>query len=189
MPIFRFADLTPVIHPTAYIHPAAEVIGNVFIGPGVTILPHAVLRADIGRITIGEGSNIQDGCMVHTETHEEVTVGRNCTVGHKAILHGCTVRDGALVGMNAVVLDGAIIGEESIVAALAFVKAGLEIPPRSLVAGIPGRVLREVTDAQVEGIRAGVLHYQKVGARMPAELIETEPLTEPEPDRPAMPRH
>ena len=139
MPVYQFGGLTPVVHPSAYVHPSAEVVGNVIIGPECMIGPCAVLRGDIGRITIGQGSNIQDGCVVHTETDEETVVGEGCVIGHKAILHGCTVKDGALVGMNASVLDGAVVETGALVAAGSVVREFGRVPEWTLAAGVPAK--------------------------------------------------
>lgn len=173
MPCYEFKGAEPRVHPSAYIHPSAEVIGNVTIGRKCFIAPGATLRGDIGRIVVGDGSNIQDGCILHVNTGGSVVVKEDVTVGHGAVLHGCTVEPGAMVGMRAVVLDDAVVGSESIVAACAFVKMGMAVPPRTLVAGVPGRVLRELTDDDVAMIAEGTVHYQHMCEEFTRELQES----------------
>ncbi len=133
----------------AFVAPNATVIGEVVSGPDLGVWYGAVIRADKDRISIGARSNIQDNCVVHTSAGHPVTVGDDVSVGHGAILHGCTIRDRVLVGMGAIVLNGAVVGEESIIGAGALVSEGKEIPARSLVLGVPGKVVRQVTDEEV----------------------------------------
>ena len=137
------------IHPTAWVAPGAVVRGDVTIAEQANIWYNAVLRGDQETITIGKASNVQDCCILHGDAGENVVVGEYVTVGHGAILHGCTVEDKCLIGMNAVVLDKAVIGAGSIVGAGAVVAAGTIVPPRSLVVGIPGKVKRTLTDEDV----------------------------------------
>jgi carbonic anhydrase/acetyltransferase-like protein (isoleucine patch superfamily) len=150
----------PVVDPTAFVDESAQVIGDVEIGAESGIWMHAVVRGDVHRIRIGARTNIQDGAVVHVmhETHAAV-IGDEVTVGHGAIVHGCTVEDRVLVGMGAILLNGAVIGHDSIVAAGAVVAEGTVIPPRSLVMGVPGRVRRPLTDTDVDGITASAAHY------------------------------
>ncbi|AOW91667.1 gamma carbonic anhydrase family protein [Rhodococcus sp. WMMA185] len=140
---------SPRADETAFVAPTATVIGAATIGAEASVWYGAVLRADCDSIALGEGSNIQDGVAVHCDPGFPVTVGRNVSVGHNAVLHGCTVEDGALVGMGATVLNGAVVGTGSLIAAGALVLAGTQIPPRSLVAGVPAKVRRELTDDEV----------------------------------------
>src|SRR5690606_22797943 len=144
--VYAIDGLTPVVDSTAYVHPTAVLIGDVIVGPGVYVGPLASLRGDFGRIILSEGSNVQDTCVIHGVAENDTLVDVDGHIGHGAVLHGCTIGRNAMVGMNAVVMDQAVIGESSIVAAMAFVKAGLGIPPRSLVVGAPARVLRELSD-------------------------------------------
>ncbi len=144
--------MIPVVHPTAYVHETAVLIGDVIVGPGCYIAPSASLRGDFGQIRLGEGSNIQDNCTIHCFAGGETAVGADVSVGHGAVLHGCSVGDRALIGMNAVVMDGAIVGAQAIVAALAFVRAEFEVPERTIAAGVPARVLREI-DGEEAGLR------------------------------------
>ena len=143
MPCYSIDGVVPVVHPSSHVHPTAVLIGDVIVGPGCYIGPCASLRGDFGRIVLHEGVNVQDSCVIHGFPDSETVVERNGHIGHGAVLHGCTVRHDALVGMNAVVMDNAVIGDSSIVAACAFIKAGLEIPPRSLVAGVPAKIVGE----------------------------------------------
>ena len=147
------------IHPTAWIAPGAVLRGDVTIGEQVNVWYNAVLRGDQESITIGKASNVQDCCILHGDAGENVVVGEYVTVGHGAILHGCTVEDRCLIGMNAVVLDKAVIGEGSIVGAGAVVGSGTVIPPRSLVVGIPGKVKRTLTDEDIAGSVANAESY------------------------------
>lgn len=146
--IQTFSDMTPVVDATAWVHEGAWVIGDVALGPEVSIWPTAVLRGDMGRIRIGAQSNIQDGAVVHMTTHlSHAVVGERVTVGHRAILHGCIVEDDCLIGMGSILLDNCRIGRGSIVAAGALVPAGVQVPPNSLVMGSPGKVVREVSES------------------------------------------
>jgi len=149
-----FGGHNPAVDATAWIAPTATIIGAVTIGPRTGVFYGAVVRGDTSSIVIGAGSNLQDGVVVHADPDFPATVGSGVSVGHGAVLHGCTVEDGCLIGMGAVVLNGALIGRESMVAAGAVVLEGTQIPAGSLVAGVPGKVRRELTDAE----RAGVLH-------------------------------
>ena len=151
--------MKPVIHETAFVADNATVRGNVTIGEGAGIYFGAVLRAETDPITIGPGSNIQDNCVVHTSAGHPVSIGEDVSVGHGAILHGCTIRDRVLVGMGAIILNGAVIGEESIIGAGALVSEGKEIPPRSLVLGVPGKIVRGVSEEEVAGIVRNAASY------------------------------
>lgn len=186
MPVYAFENLVPVVDPTAFVHPTAILIGDVIIGPGVYVGPSASLRGDFGRIVLHEGSNIQDNCTMHGFQGTETVVEVDGHIGHGAVLHSARIGRAALVGMNSVVMDGAYIGEESIVAAQCFVKAGTQIPPRSLVAGVPGRVIRPVTDAEFAWKMKGTGQYQQLARRCRTGLRPVEPLTEPEADRPTV---
>ncbi|MJG42206.1 carnitine operon protein CaiE, partial [Salmonella enterica subsp. salamae] len=146
MSYYAFEGLIPVVHPDAFVHPSAVLIGDVIVGAGVYIGPLASLRGDYGRLILEAGSNLQDGCIMHGYCDTDTIVHENGHIGHGAILHGCVVGRDALVGMNSVIMDGAVIGEESIVAAMSFVKAGFQGKARQLLVGSPARVLRQVTD-------------------------------------------
>ncbi|MEM1057665.1 MAG: gamma carbonic anhydrase family protein [Verrucomicrobiota bacterium] len=156
---------SPRIDPTAWVSRQAYVSGDVELGPGASVWPMCVLRGDINRIVVGAGSNIQDGSIVHLADDYGVTIGPHVTIGHGAIIHACEVRDGALIGMGATILDGAVIGENSIIGARALVPLGMEVPPNSMVLGLPGKVVRElsVDERQLGRYLAG--KYEKVAAR------------------------
>ncbi|QKW10590.1 gamma carbonic anhydrase family protein [Streptomyces sp. NA04227] len=144
----------PQVHESAFTAPTSVVIGEVTLHEGASAWYHAVLRGDGGPIVIGAGSNIQDNCTVHADPGFPVTVGERVTVGHNAVLHGCTVGDDCLVGMGSTVLNGAAIGAGSLVAAHALVPQGMRIPPGSLVAGVPAKVRRPLTDEERELVKA-----------------------------------
>ena len=155
----------PVVHPTAYVDASAQVIGDVEIGAESSVWMNAVVRGDVNTIRIGDRSNVQDGTIVHVmhETHP-TRIGDDVTIGHAAVVHGCTVGNRVLIGMGATILNGAVIGEDSIVAAGSLVTEGAVIPPRSLVMGSPGKVRRTVTDADVASIleyAANYVRYKK----------------------------
>jgi phenylacetic acid degradation protein len=181
--VYSIDGITPVVDPSAYVHPSAVLIGDVIVAARAYIGPCACLRGDFGRILVGEGANIQDSCLVHGFPGKDTVVGEEATVGHGAVLHGCVVRRGALVGMNAVVNDNAEVDEDAVVAALAFVKAEHKIPPRSLVAGIPGRVLRTLSEQELRWKQDNMLLYQDLARRSAASMREVEALTAVEPDR------
>ena len=141
--VYAIDGIVPVVHPSAFIHPTAVLIGDVVVGEDCYVGPGASLRGDLGQILLEKGVSFQDGCIAHGFVGNQTIVREYAGVGHGAVLHGCTLEPKSLVGMNAVVMDGAVIGEESIVAALAFVRAEFKVPPRSLAAGIPAKILRE----------------------------------------------
>lgn len=147
------------IHPSAWIAPGAFIRGDVTLGEKVSIWYNAVLRADQESISIGKESNVQDNCVIHGDAGNNVVVGEQVTVGHGAILHGCTVEDRCLIGMNAVVLDHAVIGEGSIVGAGSVVASGTVVPPRSLVVGTPAKVKRTLTDEDVASNLENIEEY------------------------------
>jgi len=183
MSVWSWDGIVPVIDPAAFVHPDATVIGDVIVAAGVYIGPQCVLRGDFGRIEIGQGANVQETCVVHTFPNLGVVVGPSGHIGHGAVLHGCRIGRNAMVGMNAVVMDEAEVGEESIVAAMAFVKAGAIIPPRSLAVGSPARVVRTLSDAEVDWKTRGTGVYQRLAVEAKAKLAPAEPLDAPEPDR------
>ncbi|HYX63186.1 MAG TPA: phenylacetic acid degradation protein PaaY [Burkholderiales bacterium] len=181
--VYAIDGLTPVVDPSAFVHPSAVLIGDVIVGARAYIGPCACLRGDFGRIVVEAGANVQDACLLHGFPGKDTVVGAEATVGHGAVLHGCVVRRGALVGMNCVVNDNAEVGEDAMVAALAFVRAEACIPARSLAAGIPARVLRTLTDEEVRWKDDNMRLYQKLGERSRASLREVEALTQAEPNR------
>lgn len=173
----------PVVDPSAYVHPTAVLIGDVIVGPGCYVGPTACLRGDFGRLEVRAGANIQDSCILHAYPGVETVVEEDGHIGHGVILHGCIVKRNALVGMNAVINDGAVIGESAVVAAMAFVKAAMNVPPRTLVAGIPARIVRELTDDELAWKVEGTASYQELTRRSFASMRATSPLPAPEPDR------
>ena len=155
-----FRGTLPRIHPTAYIDDSAQVIGDVDIGEDSSVWMAVVVRGDVNRIRIGRRSNIQDGTVVHVmrDTHP-TTIGDNVTIGHAAVIHGCTIEDQCLIGMGAILLNGAAVGAQSIVAAGALVVEGMKVPPRSLVMGSPGKVKRLLTQAEIAEIQTYADRY------------------------------
>jgi len=154
----------PVVADSAWIAPDAMLVGRVTIDAHASVYFGSVLRGDVNSISLGEGSNIQDNVVVHCDDDKPTVIGRGVSIGHAAVVHGCTIGDDCLIGMNATVLSGAVIGNESLVAAGSVVLEGTVIPPRSLVAGVPGKVRRELTDAEVEDIRRNGVHYCELSA-------------------------
>src|SRR5437868_7900659 len=181
--VYAIDGLVPVVDPSAFIHPSAVLIGDVIVGARAYIGPCASLRGDFGRIVVEEGANIQDGCIMHGFPGKDTVAGAETTIGHGAVLHGCTVQRGALVGMNCVVNDNAEVGEEAVVAALAFVKAEARIPPRSLAAGIPARVLRELSPEEIAWKRDNMQQYQALSVRSAKTMKQVEALARAEPNR------
>lgn len=149
----------PTVDPSAWIAPGAVVVGDVSVGPEASVWYAAVLRGDGDSITVGARSNVQDGCVLHADPGFPLRVGAGVSVGHRAVLHGCTVDDDVLVGMGAIVMNGARIGSGTIIGAGAVVAAGVEVPPRSLVLGLPAKVRREVTDDELAEVLANAATY------------------------------
>lgn len=183
--IFSFKGFIPVVHPTAFVHPNATVTGNVVIGANVYIGPGAAIRGDWGRIEIGDGCNVQENCTIHMFPGKTVVLEASAHVGHGAIVHGARLGRNCLIGMNAVVMDDVNVGAESIVGALAFVAAGTDIPPRSLVVGNPGRVIKQVSDEMIAWKSKGTALYQALPGELYESLTPCEPLREEEADRPS----
>ncbi len=156
---------TPQLAPTAWVHGRATLIGHVMLGERVSVWPGAVLRGDRDAITIGDESNVQDGVVIHCDPGLPCRIGKRVTIGHRAVVHGCTVEDGALIGIGAIVLNGAVVGAGSLVAAGAVVGEGMVIPPHSLVVGVPAKVLRELSDAQRARVAGGYRTYVELAAR------------------------
>ena len=181
--VFAIDGIVPVIDPSAYVHPSAVLIGDVIVGPGCYVGPCASLRGDFGRLVLATGVNVQDTCVMHGFPGTDTVIEEDGHIGHGAVLHGCRIGRNALVGMNAVIMDNAVLGESSIVAACAFVKAGMEIPPRSLVAGVPAKVMRALSDQEIAWKIEGTRIYQQLTRRSLATLVEVDPLTACEPDR------
>lgn len=163
--ILPIAGRAPELHPDSWVAPNATVIGQVSLHAGASAWYGAILRAEAEVIEIGAGTNIQDGVTIHVDPGFPVRVGAGCSVGHNAVLHGCTVEDNSLVGMGAVVLNGAVVGSGSLIAAGAVVPQGAVIPPGSMVAGVPGKVRRQLSEDEINGIRHNALVYQELVKR------------------------
>ena len=173
----RFLFVQPRIDPTAYVSPHAVVIGDVRLAAHSSVWPTSVLRGDINFIEIGEGSNIQDGSIVHLADDLPTRVGKLVTVGHRAILHACTVEDECLIGMGATILDGAIIGRGSIIGAHALVTKGTRIPPGSLVMGTPAKVVRALSPEEIADIRTWADHYIALAPLHKMHFEKSAPVT------------
>jgi phenylacetic acid degradation protein len=182
--VYAINGVTPVVDPAAYVHPSAVLIGDVIVGAGCYIGPCASLRGDFGRIEVRAGANLQDSCVAHGFPGTDTIVAEEGHIGHGAILHGCVVERNALVGMNAVINDNAVIGESAIVAAMAFVKAKMVVPPRTLVAGVPARLVRELTETELAWKIEGTRSYQELTRRSLATMRTAAPLSAVEPNRP-----
>ena len=183
MPCFAIDGVVPVVDPQAYVHPSAVLIGDVIVAARCYVGPCASLRGDFGSIVLEAGANVQDCCVLHSFPGATTLVEADGHIGHGAVLHGCTVRRDALVGMNAVVMDGAEIGAQAMVAACAFVRAGMQVPARTLVAGTPAKVVRELGEAELACKHAGTLEYHELARRCNATLTEVEPLAAIDPGR------
>lgn len=181
--VYAIDGLVPVVDPTAFVHPAAVLIGDVIVGPGCYVGPCASLRGDFGRLILEPGVNVQDTCVVHSFPARDTVIGENGHVGHGAVLHCCSVGRDALIGMNAVIMDNAVIGEAAFIAACSFVKAGTEVPARSLAAGIPAKVIRSLTPQELAWKTEATGAYQDLTRRALATMIETDALRTVEPGR------
>jgi len=170
--VHRIGDKVPDVKESLYVAWNAEVAGAVTLGPESSVWFSATLRGDIAPITVGRGSNIQDGATLHVDTNLPCVVGNGVTVGHNAVLHGCTVGDDCLIGMSAVVLSGAVIGRESIVGAGALVTEGKEFPPRSLLIGSPAKAVRQVDDAMLEKMRENASVYVRLAREAARDYVE-----------------
>lgn len=170
-----FLGQSPQIDPTAFVHPAATLIGDVRLGPRSSVWPGCVLRADINFIEIGEGSNVQDGSVLHLADDYPVRIGDYTTIGHLCMIHACDIGDTCLIGMHATVLDGAIIGSCSIVGAHSLVTKGTHIPPGSLVMGAPAKVVKTLSDSEQAALRQWAEKYIRVAAAHKATLPPCPP--------------
>jgi len=186
MTTYSIDGLIPVVEPSAFVHPQASLVGDVIVGPRCYVGPGASLRGDFGRIVVGAGSNVQDCCIMHAFPSKDVILEEESHIGHGAVLHGCTIRRGALIGIGAIVMDDAVVEEEAFVGAASFVKAGFVVPPRTLVTGIPARIVRELKPEELEWKSLGTREYQELTARCLASFRECEPLTAPQPNRPRL---
>ena len=184
MPCYAIEDLIPVVDPTAYVHPTAVLIGDVIVGPGCYVGPAASLRGDFGRIILHQGVNVQDTCVMHGFPEHDTVVETDGHVGHGAMIHGAHLACNVLIGMNAVVMDRSRIGESAIVGAMSFVREGSVIPPRVLALGIPARVVRPLTEAEMAWKQTGTREYQELAVRSLASQREVAPLRAVQADRP-----
>lgn len=170
MTLYALGDAQPVCDEDSWVAPDANVIGNVVLKQGASVWFCATLRGDNEQILVGAGSNVQENCVFHTDLGFPLTIGRNCTIGHKVMLHGCTVGDNSLIGMGTTILNGAKIGSNCLIGAGALITEGKEIPDNSLVMGVPGKVVRQLDDAAVKGLELSALHYQENMRRFRADL-------------------
>lgn len=150
MPLYNYNNLSPRIDDGAFVAPSADLIGDVRLAPGSSVWYSCALRADIAHIEVGENSNIQDLTVVHVDDGQPTVIGKNVTIGHRAVIHACTIGDGVLIGMGAIILNGAVIGDGALIAAGAVVSPGKVIPPGAVVMGVPGKVVKELTPKQRE---------------------------------------
>jgi carbonic anhydrase/acetyltransferase-like protein (isoleucine patch superfamily) len=178
MAIYEFNGIKPVIHPTAFVHPQASVTGHVVIGKDVYIGPGAAIRGDWGAIIIEDGCNVQENCTVHMFPGATVLLKEGAHIGHGAIIHGATIGRNCLIGMNAVLMDDVDLGDESIVGALAFIKGGEKVPPRSLLVGNPAKVIKEVSEEMIAWKTQGTSLYQQLPKQCYDTLKPCEPLQE-----------
>jgi phenylacetic acid degradation protein len=181
---YSFGDFIPVVHESAFVHPQAVVTGNVVIGKDVYIGPGAMLRGDWGAIVVADGCNIQENCVIHMFPGLGAYLEEAAHIGHGAIIHGARIGKNCLVGMNSVILDRVEVGEGSIIGALTLITEGTQIPPRSLVVGNPGRIIREVSDEMLTWKSQGTALYQQLPREMASGARPCEPLRELPPDRP-----
>ena len=164
--LITYEGITPNVHDTVFVAPGAMIIGDVTIGAESSIWFNSVLRGDLEPIRIGDRTNVQDGAVIHTDKAFPCSIGDDITIGHGAILHGCTIGNEVLIGMGAILLTGSVIGERAIVAAGALIREGQEIPPGSLAVGVPAKVLREVTESELERTQHGKNDYVARGKLM-----------------------
>ena len=176
--IYSFDGFTPVVHPSAFVHPQAAVTGNVIIGKDVYIGPGAAIRGDWGQIIIKDGCNVQENCTIHMFPGITVILEESAHIGHGAVIHGAHIGRNCLIGMNAVIMDEVTIEEECIIGALSFVKAGITIPRRQLWAGNPAKLIKEVSDEMIKWKTDGTRLYQQLPEDCRQSLREANPLTE-----------
>lgn len=181
---YEFKGFKPVVHESAFVHPQAVVTGNVIIGRDVYIGPGAAIRGDWGGIVIEDGCNVQENCTIHMFPGITVRLMEGAHIGHGAIIHGATIGKNVLVGMNAVIMDHVIIGDECIIGALCFIKAEEKIPPRSLVVGNPGKIIKQVSDDMIQWKTQGTKLYQMLPKECHESLRPCEPLREMPAERP-----
>lgn len=170
MTIYALGDIEPTVDPTAWVAPDANIIGNIVLGARSSVWFGSTLRGDNEQILVGEGSNVQENCVFHTDLGYPLTIGENCTIGHKVMLHGCTIGDNTLIGMGATILNGAKIGANCLIGAGALITENKEIPDGSLVMGAPGKVVRQLDEKAFQMLTASALHYSENAARFRRDL-------------------
>jgi phenylacetic acid degradation protein len=181
--IYSFQGYIPVVHKSSFVHPLAAVTGNVIIGKNCYIGPGAAIRGDWGQIILEDGVNVQENCTIHMFPGKSITLKESAHVGHGAVIHGANLGKNCLIGMNTVIMDDAEIGDESIVGAMAFIKAETKIPKRSLVVGNPAKIVKQVSDKMIAWKTKGTQLYQELPAECHATLKEVEPLRKVPSDR------
>ena len=181
--VYEINGVTPVVHPQAYVHPSAVLIGDVIVGPRCYVGPLASMRGDFGRLVLEAGANLQDCCVMHGFPGDDTVVEVDGHIGHGAVLHGCRIKRNAMVGMNAVVMDQAVVGEDSIIAAMSFIKAGMVIPPRSMVMGAPAKVVRALEEKEIAWKSFGTKQYHELVVRSMQTMREVDSQDEVEPGR------
>ncbi|TKR56506.1 gamma carbonic anhydrase family protein [Allopusillimonas ginsengisoli] len=172
MTCYKLGESAPKIHDSAFIANEATIIGKVELHAGTSVWPGAVIRGDNEPIVLGEGSNVQEGAVLHTDPGCPLNIGKNVTIGHQAMLHGCTIEDGSLIGIQAVVLNRAVIGRNCLVGAGALVTEGKVFPERSLIVGAPAKAIRTLTDEEVEGLHRNSSTYSERAARFKTDLVK-----------------
>ena len=177
--IFEFNGIKPVIDPSSFIHPQANVTGDVVIGKNVYVGPGAAIRGDFGKVIIKDGANVQENCTIHMFPGVKVTINEGAHLGHGCIVHGATIGNNSLIGMNAVILDNAVIGAECIVGALTLVKSELVVPNRKLIVGNPGKIIKDVSNEMIAWKTEGTKIYQSLPMDCYSSLKETKPQIEP----------
>ena len=173
MPIYNLGALSPQIDPQSWIAPNATVIGQVYLAKNVSIWWNCTLRGDTDKLIVGENTNIQDNSVLHTDPGLELVIGRDVTVGHRVILHGCTIGDGTLIGMGSTLLNRSVIGKHCLIGANTLIPEGKIIPDRSLVVGLPGRIVRQLTDEEVADLAGSAERYVQNWQRYQRELLKT----------------
>ncbi|RCT56057.1 transferase hexapeptide repeat family protein [Winogradskyella sp. KYW1333] len=181
--IYSFQGYIPVVHKSSFVHPLAAVTGNVIIGKNCYIGPGAAIRGDWGQIILEDGVNVQENCTIHMFPGKSITLKESAHIGHGAVIHGANLGKNCLIGMNTVIMDDAEIGDESIVGAMAFIKAETKIPKRSLVVGNPAKIVKQVSDKMIAWKTKGTQLYQQLPAECHATLKEVEPLRKVPSDR------
>lgn len=175
MTLYALGDVSPQIAHDTWVAPDANLIGKVVLETGASVWFGCTIRADHEEIRIGKGSNVQENCVMHIDAGFPLTIGAGCTIGHKVMLHGCTIGDNSLIGMGATVLNGAKIGKNCLIGAGALITEGKEIPDGSLVMGIPGKVVRALDETAIQSLRASALHYQDNMRRFRDTMTEIRP--------------